>query len=337
MPNPKAVVVGVEGLSLTKREKDLIRDANPLGIILFKRNIETPEQVKALTDEFKDIANHEHPLVLVDQEGGRVRRFRPPHWFYIPPANDYLLKADGDMEQAKAWAYTAHRIMGYELQAMGVNVDCAPMIDVRDAKADDIIGDRAFSENADEVAILGEASAEGLKDSAVLPVIKHLPGHGRATVDSHEALPEVNTPLAQLQAKDFKPFKALNRELFAMTAHIVYHAIDNEVPVTFSKAGLAKVRELTGFNGLIFSDDLAMKALKGSYVSRTKRALEAGCDLLLHCNLDIERLEEVMEHIPNMPDESVQLLASHLADLSFKPFDFEQAKAEFTSLFPNPA
>ncbi len=301
---PRSVIFGCSGKTLTNEEKEFFRDARPFGFILFARNIENPEQVKALVAALKSCVSHEFIPVLIDQEGGRVARLKPPHWEHPAPCGTFECEKD-----PAGAAYESAYNIGKELAELGINVDCAPMLDVRQTDAHDIVGDRAFSEDPKIVAGLGRSFAEGLMDTGVYPVIKHIPGHGRAKCDSHEDLPVVDASLEELRAVDFPPFIALNDAPFAMTAHIIYKAIDAENCATESKKVIELIRDEIGFKGLIMSDDLSMKALKGSFADRTRKSLDAGCDIVLHCNGDMKEMAEIAKNCYEMPQAKSQRMA----------------------------
>jgi beta-N-acetylhexosaminidase len=291
----KAAILGCSGLTLQEEERHFFAVQEPVGFILFGRNIESPEQVRSLVTALKGCVTASNPLILIDQEGGRVARLRPPHWTAYPPAaqiGELYQKSKSDGERA---ARLLGRLIGDELAALGVNVDCAPVLDVHCEGAHDIIGDRAFGDTAEMVAHLGRSVGEGLMNSGVLPVIKHIPGHGRAGVDSHKALPIVATSIDILKRTDFAAFRKYADAPMAMTAHVIYSAIDSENPATISKVVLADiVRNDIGFDGLLMSDDLSMKALKGDMETRTAAAIEAGCDIALHCNGDLSEMSDVV-------------------------------------------
>ncbi len=283
----KPVIFGCAGKTLSKEEREFFTKHQPYGFILFARNIETPEQVKALVNELRSTVKH-HAPILIDQEGGRVCRLKPPHWPH-PPACGAFESAE-EPEQA---AYNSGKDIAMELSALGIDVDCAPMIDVRQKDAHDIVGDRAFSDNPEKVIKLGRAFMKGLQDGGVEPIIKHIPGHGRAKSDSHLELPVVDASLEELRKTDFAPFKALNEAPYAMTAHIIYKAIDPENCATQSKKVIDIIRNEIGFKGQLMTDDLSMKALTGTFKERTKRSLAAGCDLILHCNGEMKEMLEI--------------------------------------------
>ncbi len=288
---PSAVIFGCAGPSLSPEERAFFRDADPLGFILFKRNCDNPQQVRALVHELRETVGRAGAPVLIDQEGGRVTRLQPPHWRKYPAAA--TLGALGG-KRAREAARLAARLIADDLGALGITVDCLPVLDVPQPGADPVIGDRAYSSDPDVVARLGRAACEGLLDGGVLPVIKHIPGHGRATVDSHNALPRVSAARTALEASDFAPFRALADMPWAMTAHIVYTAIDAEAPATLSPVVIHEViRASMAFDGVLVSDDLSMNALGGPIGARAERALAAGCDLALHCNGNPAEMTEI--------------------------------------------
>jgi beta-N-acetylhexosaminidase len=294
-PEPRAVILGCAGPSLSADEKSFFRDADPLGFILFQRNCEAPDQVRGLVGNLRASVGRTAAPVLIDQEGGRVARLRPPNWRSYPAAA--TLGALGG-ERAREAVFLTARLIADDLAALGVTVDCVPVLDVRRSGADPVIGNRAYAGDASEVARLGRAACEGLLAGGILPVIKHIPGHGRATVDSHDALPRVAAARATLGASDFLPFRALAAMPWAMTAHIVYSAIDPDLPATLSPLVIAGViRGSMGFDGVLVSDDLSMKALGGPIGQRASKALAAGCDLALHCNGVGTEMTEVVEAV----------------------------------------
>ncbi len=288
-----SVVFGCSGTSVTVEEQAFFRDLRPMGFILFARNVENPDQLKKLIDDLRSCVDDPHAPVLIDQEGGRVQRLRPPYWRDAPPAARFAALYRANPEIGAQAARTNARLQAAELLALGITVSCAPVLDLRIEGAHDIIGDRAYGTTPVSVSDLGNAVCEGLLDGGVLPVIKHIPGHGRASEDSHLALPRVAADLATLREQDFKPFAALNKAPWAMTAHIVYEALDSRSPATQSSTVVSLIRHELGFDGLLISDDLSMKALQGDYRSRAERSLAAGCDVVLHCNGDITEMQDV--------------------------------------------
>jgi beta-N-acetylhexosaminidase len=289
---PRAVIFGCAGLSLTEAERAFFRASNPAGFILFQRNCATPEQVRALTADLRACVGREAPI-LIDQEGGRVQRLKPPHWRAAPAAASLAALAVRDRAAARRAVWINARLIAADLTALGIDVDCAPVLDIPVPGAHDIIGDRAFGSDVDLVADLGRAMCEGLMAGGVLPVIKHIPGHGRASADSHLSCPVVTARADSLAAHDLPPFRALADMPFAMTAHVVYTAWDDRVATLSPKVIDTIIRGAIGFDGVLMSDDLSMKALGGSFAERTRDALAAGCDLVLHCNGVMTEMVEI--------------------------------------------
>lgn len=306
----RAVILGCGGPVLGDDERRFFREADPLGFILFARNCVDPDQVRGLAAELRECVGRADAPVLVDQEGGRVARLGPPHWRAGPPARRFAEIAGRDRDRAvEAARLNAHLVAG-ELYQLGITVNCAPVLDVVQADAHPIIGDRAFGERPEMAALLGWAVCEGLLDGGVMPVIKHAPGHGRATLDSHEALPVVEAALAELEAVDFAPFKALNHMPWAMTAHVVYQAIDPGNPATTSAPVIAEViRGAIGFDGVLLSDDIGMKALDGDFGFRARATLAAGCDVVLHCSGELPEMEGVAAACGLLSDAVLERLA----------------------------
>jgi beta-N-acetylhexosaminidase len=288
------VIFGVAGLTPSEAERRFFADADPLGFILFARNCSAPEQVRTLVDDLRTTVGRADAPVLIDQEGGRVQRLKPPCWRAAPAAALFGDLYVYDERRAVEAAWLNARLIAADLAELGITVDCTPVLDVRHPGAHEIIGDRAFAAEAETVGLLGRATCDGLLAGGVLPVIKHVPGHGRATLDSHEALPVVEAALADLHRVDFAPFAALADMPMAMTAHVVYAAIDPSAPATISAAVLAEVvRGAIGFDGLLISDDLCMHALTGTPGERAAAAFAAGCDVVLHCSGDLDEMREV--------------------------------------------
>lgn len=288
----KAFVCGCQGLELTDEELAFLADQQPWGLILFKRNVGSPVQVRALTARFREAVARAEAPVLIDQEGGRVQRLGPPHWPSYPAAAAYAKV--GDDAAARDAAELGGRLIAHDLRDVGITVDCAPVLDVPAPGSHQVVGNRGFGSDAGSVGRLGRAFAEGLMRGGVLPVIKHIPGHGRAVVDSHLELPVVTASRAELDAIDFAPFRALAGLPAAMTAHVVYTAIDPTHPATTSRVVHdAIIRGALAFDGLLFSDDLSMQALKGSLGERAEAAADAGCDILLHCNGKLDEARQV--------------------------------------------
>lgn len=323
-----AAIYGCSGLDLLPEERAFFAEARPWGFILFRRNIDSPEQVRRLVDQLLETVGRPDAPILVDQEGGRVQRFRPPHWPKHPPASAYL-EATNDPFAARELARLGARLIARDLKAVGVNVDCAPVLDVPVRGAHDIIGDRAFAQGPAEVAQLGRAFAEGLLAGGVLPVIKHMPGHGRAFADSHHELPTVHADRGALEDWDFAPFRALSDMPIAMTAHVVFDAVDPKRPATVSRKAVRLMRDALGFQGLILTDDLSMKALAGSLRERAEGALKAGCDIVLHCNGDLAEMRQVADGTGKLKGRSRRRAeaALHRIVAQVEPFDPAEARA----------
>jgi beta-N-acetylhexosaminidase len=286
-------IFGCEGLTLSEAERSFFKEAQPAGYILFARNIQDPAQVRALTDEIRAISG-ENTFILIDQEGGRVQRMSEPHWRKYPPMGFFGELAKTDRAKGFEALKLNVQLIAHDLLDVGVNVDCLPLLDVPIDGADQIIGDRAFSSDIQMIADMGQMVIDTLMECGVFPVIKHIPGHGRALVDSHLSLPEVGKTRDILSKSDFAPFKALQKAPFAMTAHIVYTDIDPDAPATQSKHVINEIiRGEIGFDGLLMTDDLSMKALSGAMAGRATASLDAGCDLLLHCNGDMTEMIEI--------------------------------------------
>lgn len=291
-----AFISGCSGQVLSDDERRFFEATKPWGLIVFRRNCASPDQIKALATEFRAIVGRRNAPVFVDQEGGRVQRLGPPanHWRKYPPASRYGELYRSDALAAVRTARNVGRLMAEDLIQAGINADCLPVLDVPQPDGHDIIGDRAYAREVAQIIVLARAHMTGLMEGGVLPVIKHIPGHGRAKADSHLELPIVNAKRAELEAVDFPPFAAMADAPMAMTAHVVYSAFDKEAPATLSKKVIRTViRKTIGFRGLLMSDDLSMNALKGSLGERASRALEAGCDILLHCNGQLPEMEQV--------------------------------------------
>jgi beta-N-acetylhexosaminidase len=294
-----AAIFGVSGQALTSEERAFFRDVQPLGFILFARNVAEPDQVRRLVNDLRASVEHAEAPVLIDQEGGRVQRLRPPHWRAAAPAAKFGALASQRAQDGRKAVFLNHQLIGTELAALGIDVDCAPLIDVHQPGAHDVIGDRAFSGDPEQVAALGRAAADGLISAGITPVIKHIPGHGRSMVDSHHDLPRVTTSHDELLRVDFVPFKRLADLPWGMTAHIVYEAIDPDQPATLSHKVISEIiRGEIGFDGLLLSDDLSMKALQGTLAELARNSVAAGCDIALHCNGKMEEMVQVAAGAP---------------------------------------
>ena len=297
----RAFICGCRGERLRPEEQVFFRDARPCGLILFKRNCRAPEQVRALVDSFREAVGSADALVLVDQEGGRVQRLGPPHWRDYPPARAFATLYRRDPQTGLAAARACAELMGRDLSALGIDVDCAPVLDVPVPGAHDVIGDRAYGAAPQMVRALGRAVAEGLLRAGVLPVIKHLPGHGRARVDSHNALPRIDADLDTLRFSDFAPFAALRDMPLGMTGHLVLNAIDPHRAVSISPEAIRRiVRGEIGFEGLLMCDDIGMRALTGAAEHKAQAVLHAGCDVVLHCDGDLRQMQAIASVTPEL-------------------------------------
>lgn len=328
----RAFITGVAGLVLGAAEQAFLREADPWGLILFRRNVATPDQVRRLVAAFRETIGRADAPVLIDQEGGRVQRLGPPHWRLYPAGRLYGDLYDRDPAGGLAAARLGARLIAADLDALGVTVDCLPLADVPVAGADPVIGDRAYGTTPEKVAAIAAAVAEGLIEGGVLPVLKHLPGHGRANADSHARLPVVSATRAKLEASDFAAFRPLAHLPLGMTAHVVYTAIDASGPATTSPRVIADViRGAIGFDGLLMSDDVSMGALSGSLAARTRACFAAGCDLVLHCNGDLAEMEAVAGESPVLAGESERRAAAALAARKAPAaFDADAAWARFS-------
>ncbi|WP_375463876.1 beta-N-acetylhexosaminidase [uncultured Methylobacterium sp.] len=326
----RALILGCAGTTLSAEEAAFFRSVQPWGFILFKRNIGTPDEVRALTASLRATIGRDDAPILIDQEGGRVQRMGPPHWPKYP-AGGRFRHLDG---AAAAMARLGARLMAHDLAEVGINVDCAPVLDVPEAGAHDIIGDRAYASSPQAVAEIGRAVAEGLMAGGVLPVMKHIPGHGRAACDSHHGLPVVEAGLDALRAQDFQPFRALADLPMAMSAHVVFSQIDPERPATQSARVVGDViRGAIGFDGLLMTDDLSMHALTGPFRARAEAAFSAGIDVALHCNGSMAEMRAVAEGAPEMEGDRLRRAEAALARLggARDGLDVPEARARFAA------
>jgi len=331
-----AFIAGCQGASLNTEERAFFARTNPFGLILFKRNCESPEQLKQLTDDFRAAVGRRNAPVLIDQEGGRVQRLGPPSWRRYPPARAYgEAYARAPLSALRA-ARNVGRLMAEDLIACGITVDCVPVLDVPQPGAHEVIGSRAYAEEIAIIMALARAHVAGFMDGGVLPVIKHIPGHGRARADSHLELPVVDASRADLTAVDFPPFAAMADVPMAMTAHVVFTALDKAAPATLSKRVISEIiRKEIGFRGLLMTDDLSMKALSGSFAEKTAAALAAGCDLVLHCNGEMAEMEEVAAAAGPLKAKALSRARAALkAARRPQPFDRKQALKDLESLLP---
>jgi beta-N-acetylhexosaminidase len=339
MSNRRAFITGISGPALTAEEREFVRDFRPWGFILFKRNAENPAQVIRLVDELRETVGDSDAPVLIDQEGGRVQRLRPPHWPLYPSGAALGALYDLDHQLGLSAARLSARLIAADLSDLRVTVDCLPLADVPIAGADDVIGDRAYGNEPDKVAAIARAVTEGLQQGGVLPVLKHIPGHGRATADSHLSLPRVENSRTELERTDFAAFRPLADLPMAMTAHVVFSALDPAQPATTSATIIREViRGVIGFQGLLMSDDVSMNALAGSLAERTRAIVGAGCDMVLYCNGKFDEMREVARETPELSGKALQraqqALASRKAPL---PFDRVGARAELDALMARTA
>ncbi len=315
-------------------EREFIRGARPWGFILFKRNVDTPDQVAALVGELRSCVDRADAPVLIDQEGGRVARLGPPHWPVYPPGAALGALYDLDPALGLRAARLSSRLIAADLIDLGITVDCLPLADVPVAGADAVIGDRAYGTTPAKVAAIARAVTDGLEQGGVLPVLKHIPGHGRAAADSHFRLPMVDTPGDELERTDFAAFKPLADLPMAMTAHVVFSALDPAQPATTSATIIQKViRGVIGFQGLLMSDDVSMNALAGSIAERTRATINAGCDMVLHCNGKLDEMDDVARETPELTGEAMRRAGRALASRkSPQPLDRPAARAELEAL-----
>jgi len=327
-------IYGCQGPELSPEERLFLGDAKPWGFILFARNIVDRDQVRRLVTALRACVDDETAPVLIDQEGGRVARLKPPQWKAREPAARFGALHEVSAGAAREAAYLNARLIAHDLAELGINVDCLPVLDMPVAEADAVIGDRAYARDPATIIDLGRSVIEGMLDGGVLPVMKHIPGHGRATADTHFALPHVTVPVEELSGSDFVPFRSLNHCPLAMTAHVVYDAFDPQRPATTSPKVIRDViRGEIGFEGVLLSDDLSMNALKGTLSVRARAALFAGCDIALHCNGNIGEMREVASEAKPLSDihlKRAEAALSHLAPP--ENFDVSAAETRLTEL-----
>ncbi len=326
----KAFICGCKGLEFDVAERDFISRHRPWGLILFKRNVGDRVQLKALTTSFRELVGRPDAPVLIDQEGGRVQRMGPPHWEAYPAAAKFGA-LPLPLDERAALARLNAQVMAADLYEVGITIDCLPVLDVPAPGSHAIVGDRAYGDDPVSVAALGRAVCEGMMAGGVLPVVKHIPGHGRAKADSHLELPRVKALKNDLETIDFAPFKSLNDMPLGMTAHVVYEAIDPERAGTISPVVVEEIiRREIGFSGLLMSDDLSMKALSGSFAERARAVFAAGVDLALHCNGDLEEGEAVAQASPELSGASLERAKKALALLErpLVPLDLVDARAK---------
>lgn len=330
----RAFITGVSGTELTAIERAFIRAERPWGFILFKRNVESPGQVASLISDLRAAVDTHDAPVLIDQEGGRVQRLGPPHWPVYPPGAVFGSLYDIDAALGLRAARLSARLIAADLADLGITVDCLPIADVPVPDADAVIGNRAYGNEPAKVAAIARAVTQGLEQGGVLPVLKHIPGHGRAAADTHFRLPTVDTPTDELERTDFAAFKPLSDLPMAMTAHVVFSAFDPVHPATTSATMVEQViRGVIGFQGLLMSDDVSMNALAGTIAERTQALLAAGCDMALHCNGKLEEMREVAGHSPELSGPALERARKALASRKPAiPFDRAAARAELDAL-----
>jgi beta-N-acetylhexosaminidase len=332
--NYRAFITGISATELSDAEREFIRSERPWGFILFKRNIETPEQVTILVRELRSALGDPEAPVLIDQEGGRVQRLGPPHWPAYPAGAVFGALYDVDPALGLSAARLSARLIAADLIDLGVTVDCLPLADVPVPGADAVIGNRAYGTEPGKVAAIARAVTQGLERGGVLPVLKHIPGHGRATADTHFRLPEVDTSKTELERTDFAAFQPLADLPMAMTAHVVFSALDPAHPATTSATIIEQViRGVIGFQGLLMSDDVSMNALAGSIAERTRAIVDAGCDMVLHCNGNLAEMREVAGETPELSGKALERARRALASRRApQPFDRQAARAELDAL-----
>ncbi len=283
-----SIIIGIKALSLSLDEKKLLKEKKPLGVILFSRNIKDPKQVLNLTQSIKEILGAQ-AMILIDQEGGRVSRLNRKYWKTFPDANYFGKLANNNLEKAKRLTYENFKDIGSNLHKLGINYNCAPVLDLKIKGASSVIGNRSFSRDPKIVSSLALQACNGLVSEKVFPIIKHIPGHGRAKLDSHYYLPVIKSSKQALQ-EDFYPFIKLKKQPLAMIAHIKYLDLDKHQCATYSKSIINFIKNTLGYEGILLSDDLCMKALKGAYANRARKAVKAGCDIVLHCEPNINKI-----------------------------------------------
>ena len=336
MINTKSIIIGISGLSLSSKEISLLKNYLPLGVILFSRNIKNNKQLKKLTSHIRDILGVKC-LIFIDQEGGKVQRLKQPNCPNYPAADIFGELAEKSTTDAVRAVYLNYYLLGNNLINVGINVNCAPCLDVKSLKTHSVIGNRSFSSNPHVVSLLGEAASNGLIDSGVIPVIKHIPGHGKAISDSHLSLPIINDKISSLEKSDFVPFKALSNMPMAMTAHILYKNIDNKWPITQSKLANLFIRKDLNYKGILISDDIEMLALSGPIKSKIKLIYSAGYDIILHCSGKLKSTELALENGNILEDRLYKKIQSSLDRINKinMSVDLSSYKNELSSILEN--
>ena len=322
----QAAIYGLDGLALTAGERGFFRDADAAGFILFKRNCETRDQLLRLTDSLREIGGRDDVPILIDQEGGRVARMRPPEWPAFPAAERFATLYRTAPSSAIEAVRSNARALALMLRSVGVNVNALPLLDVRQEGASDIIGDRALGSEPMQVAALGRAVLDGMASAGVVGIVKHMPGHGRALVDSHKELPVVHASADELET-DLEPFERLSAAPMGMTAHVVYTAWDPDYPASMSPIVIRDIiRERIGFDGFLMSDDIGMEALQGDFASRAAGVVTAGCDVALHCSGKMDEMVAVASAVPALSSEGEARLARAMAGTLIEADDVDFAE-----------
>ena len=306
LKKPIPVIFGVKSFELNKKEKDFFQESNPLGFILFERNCRTYNQTKLLIEDLKKTTSHKHTMIMIDQEGGRVARLKKPNWKSNPRAKHFGIKAEKNLSIAKKLVLKNSIEIAKDLRKLGINMNCAPVLDVKYDFTNNVIGDRSFSSNPKIVSELGKSFCDGQKKMGIIPIIKHIPGHGPSNKDSHKTTPNVDLDLISLNKKDFLPFKKLKKEPAAMIAHIIYNKIDKEIACCSKKIIKKIIRKKIGFKGLLISDDINMKALKGTTKKKVQAIWKSGCEIILHCNANIKEMMQIYLSIPLIKNNTLK-------------------------------
>ena len=333
--SPSAIIFGCAGPTLSAEERRFFADADPYGFILFRRNVENPEQVSVLVSELRASVGRPDAPVLIDQEGGRVARLGPPHWPKLPPARSIGLLAERDGARGRTAARAVGRVIGSMLADLGIDVACAPVVDLLLAETHDVIGDRGFAADPTLVGVLAGAVCSGLRDAGVTPIIKHIPGHGRATADSHLALPHIDTDRQTLEKTDFAAFRAVADAPWAMVAHCVYDAFDPRKPASTSSLAIdAAIRGAIGYSGILIADDIGMKALQGTLAENAAATLAAGNDLTLHCSGNLLEMQEILPALQPLSGPAIARLAAGAAWMQRdrEAFDYDAELAILSGL-----
>ena len=306
LKKPIPIIFGVKSYKLKKKEKNFFQESNPLGFILFERNCKNYKQTKLLIKDLKKTTSHKYTMIMIDQEGGRVARLKNPNWKSYPSAEYFGIKAKKNLSVAKKLIFKNSIEIAKDLKKLGINMNCAPVLDVKYDFTNNVIGDRSFSSNPRIVSELGKSFCNGLKKIGIIPIVKHIPGHGPSSKDSHKTTPNVDLDLISLNKKDFLPFKKLNKEPAAMIAHIVYNKIDKEIACCSKEIIKKIIRKKIGFKGLLISDDINMKALKGTIKNKVKAILKSGCEIILHCNANIKEMMQIYSSIPLIKNKTLK-------------------------------